>query len=329
MADVATVAGVSHQTVSRVINNHPAVHPDTRARVLAAIDELGYRRNTAARTLVTRRSGIIGVVTFDTTLYGPASTLYGIEQAARAAGYFVAVASTKSMHQPSVLDALERLRDQEVEGAIVIAPQREAVRALSTLPRDLPMVAVEGGSGAGLPVVAVDQTLGSRLVVDHLIAAGAPSVWHVAGPGNWLEARSRTTTWRRRLSAAGLPIPEPIFGDWSAASGYDAGKQLAQRRDVRAVFVANDQMALGVLRAFYEAGLRVPEDVAVAGFDDIPESAYFTPPLTTVRQDFAEVGRKSMEMLLHQIAGSGAAGVRRFTVQPDLIIRQSTHAPPP
>jgi DNA-binding LacI/PurR family transcriptional regulator len=321
MTDVAKAVGVSHQTVSRVVNGHPAVRSETRERVLAAIEELGYRVNTAARALASNRSGAIGVVTFDTTLYGPASTLYGVERAAREADYFVSVASAK-LTRDSVLEAVERLRDQEVEGVIAIAPQRQAVRALATMPRDIPMVAVQGGAGGGLPVAAVDQRLGTRLAVDHLLEQGVETVWHVGGPADWLEAQARTDAWRKRLAAAGREVPEPVFGDWSPESGYDAGRELTRRRDVRAVFVANDQMALGVLRAFHEAGVAVPDDVLVAGFDDVPEAAYYTPPLTTVHQDFAELGRGSLRMLIDEIWQQRKTA--RSTIRPALVVRKSS-----
>ncbi|WP_024874361.1 LacI family DNA-binding transcriptional regulator [Saccharomonospora piscinae] len=326
MADVARLAGVSQQTVSRVLNEHPSVSPVTRTRVVAAIEELGYRPNTAARALVTRRTGVLGVVGFDTSLYGPASTLSGLEQAARRAGYYVSVAGVRVADGAAVRQALQRLTSQSVEGVVVIAPRRATVDALAGASADLPLVVVEGGHGNGRPVVCVDQAEGARLATRHLLAQGAPTVWHVAGPSDWLEAENRVAGWRAELADAGIEPGEPLHGDWSPASGYSAGQLLAERSDVRAVFVANDQMALGVLRAFHERGVSVPDDVLVAGFDDIPESAYFTPPLTTVRQDFEEVGRRSIELLLGQIAsgppGPGPAPVA--VVAPELVVRQSS-----
>ncbi|PRX49400.1 LacI family transcriptional regulator [Prauserella shujinwangii] len=327
MADVARLAGVSHQTVSRVLNRHPSVSPATRTRVLAAIDELDYRPNSAARALVTKRSKVIGVVSFDSTLFGPASTLYGIEQAARRAGYFVSVTSVKDLDGDDVQDALERLTRQSVEGVVIIAPQQATVDALRDAPAGLPLVVVEGGDGGGHPVVCVDQAEGARLATRHLLNQGAPTVWHIAGPADWLEAQNRVRGWRAELRSAGAEEPELLRGDWSPASGYANGQLLAERSDVRAVFVANDQMALGVLRAFHERGVRVPTDVLVAGFDDIPESAYFTPPLTTVRQDFDAVGRRSIDLLLHQIASTSDPDATAV-VPPELVIRQSTVGTP-
>jgi DNA-binding LacI/PurR family transcriptional regulator len=323
MADVAQIAGVSHQTVSRVLNDHPAVRPETRDRVLEAIETLGYRRNSAARALVTKRSQTIGVISFDTTLFGPASTLYGIEEAAHEAGYYVSVASNKSITRSTVLDGVHRLAAQSVDGFIVIAPQREAFAAVAELPRDVPVVVVEGRSASWAPVVGVDQVRGGRLIVEHLLAQGARSVSHISGPEGWLEAEGRETGWRAVLKEARIKAPPVLRGDWTAASGYAAGQTLAGQAGLDAVFVANDQMALGLLRAFHEAGVRVPDDVLVAGFDDVPEAAFFTPPLTTVRQDFIAVGRLCIELLLRRIDGDKSADVRSI-VEPELIVRQST-----
>jgi DNA-binding LacI/PurR family transcriptional regulator len=323
MTDVARVAGVSHQTVSRVLNGHPNVRESTRERVLAAIDQLSYRRNHAARALVTRRTETLGVVAFDTTLYGPASTLFGVEQAAREAGYFLSIVSLKAITRSTVDDALSYLAGQSVDGLIVIAPQRQAVEALAAVPPDMPVVAVEGGRAPDLPVVCVDQADGAATVTRHLLDLGHRTVWHVSGPLDWLEAEGRLQAWRSTLEGAGAQIPEPLHGDWSPRSGYEAGQRLAGRNDVTAVFVANDQMALGLLRAFREARVDVPGRVSVAGFDDIPEAEFFSPPLTTVRQDFAEVGRRSISVLLDQIGG-GQVETPRVVVPAALVVRAST-----
>jgi len=325
MTDVASLAGVSHQTVSRVINKHPNVTPTTRTRVLAAIEELGYRRNNAARALVTGRSQTLGVVTLNSTLYGPASTLYGIEQAALESDYFVTVASLRSTDRPAVRQAIARLVDQGVEGVIVIAPVDSVVEALADLPRDLRVVAVEGDADADIDVVTVDQHAGAQSATEHLLSLGHSTVWHVAGPTDWLEARQRTAGWRSTLERAGLEVPPPLRGDWSPRSGFEAGRVLARMPEVSAVFVANDSMSVGVLRAFREHGLNVPGDVSIVGFDDVPEAAYFSPPLTTVRQDFAEVARRSLALLLDQIS-SGIRPAKRQVVGTTLVVRDSTRS---
>jgi DNA-binding LacI/PurR family transcriptional regulator len=312
--------------VSRVLNDSAAVKESTRRRVNAAIDELGYHRNLAARALATHRSKTLGVICFDSTLYGPASMLYAIEHAARNAGYFVSVASESTIDSTTLPRALNRLAEQSVEGVVVIAPLRETRHALSGLRRDLPVVAVDGTGGLGLPVVSVDQLDGARQVTRHLLEQGASTVWHVTGAEGWTETDARLAGWREELTAAQRAIPEPLHGNWSSASGYQAGITLAQRTDVEAVFVANDQMALGLLRAFAEAGRVVPDDVLVAGFDDVPEAEFYSPPLTTVRQDFATVGRRSVEILVARIEDTddGPIDEQPSLVPAQLVVRQST-----
>ncbi len=327
MADVARLAGVSHQTVSRVLNDHPNVRAETRTRVMRAIDQLGYRRNLVARALVTKHSRTLGVVSFDTTLYGPASTVYGIEQAARDAGYFVSIVSLRTIDRAGVNDAIGYLAEQGVDGIVVVAPQRSAARALDDLPAGMPAVAVEGWHQGDVSVVSVDQVEGARLATSHLLELGHETVWHVSGPADWLEAEGRIEGWRAVLTAAGRPVPATLTGDWSPRSGYQAGKRLAAMAgDVTAVFVANDQMALGLLRAFTEEGVKVPEQISIVGFDDIPESEFFSPPLTTIRQDFGAVGRRSIDVLLRQIESGEPLPHERLVVPPQFVLRGSTAA---
>ncbi|MET9465661.1 LacI family DNA-binding transcriptional regulator [Streptomyces sp. NPDC006544] len=308
MADVARVAGVSHQTVSRVLNGAPHVRPGTRERVLAAIRELDYRPNVAARALVTRRSQTLGVISFGSALYGPASMLDGIEQAARGAGYFVSVASLRSLDPRSVQEAVDRLRDQGVEGIVVIAPQTPAVSAVAELSTAVPVVAVGAGGGSPVPTVSVDNEAGAHAVTRHLLDLGHTTVHHIAGPPGWLETATRQAGWRKALEDAGAPVPEAQPGDWSARAGYQAGLRLAADLAVTAVFCANDHLALGLLRALHEAGRAIPGDISVVGFDDISEAGYFAPPLTTVRQDFAELGRRAVELLVDEVTRSGRTG---------------------
>jgi DNA-binding LacI/PurR family transcriptional regulator len=323
MSDVGRLAGVSHQTVSRVINGSPHVRPETRDRVLTAMVELGYRPNSVARALVTGRSRTLGVVSFDTTLYGPASTLFGIERAAHEAGYFIIVASLRALDRPSVADAVERLRRHGVDGILAITPLEEAADALLHAPGDAPLLAVEAGPEDAVPVVAVDQFTGAAQATRHLLDLGHETVWHIAGPWDFLEARERLAGWRETLEQAGLEPPEPLAGDWSARSGYDLGRRLSTDSSVSAIFVANDQMALGVLRAMHESGRRIPDEVSVVGFDDIPEAPFFLPPLTTVRQDFDEVGSRSVRLLLRMI-DDGERMPSAPRVEPELIVRSST-----
>ncbi len=323
MSDVGRLAGVSHQTVSRVINGNPHVRPETRERVLEAMLELGYRPNSVARALVTGRSRTLGVVSFDTTLYGPASTLLGIERAAHEEDYFIIVASLKAMDRPSIADAVERLLRHGVDGMLFITPQLEAANALTGAPGDAPLVAVEAGIDDAIPVVAVDQFAGAASATRHLLDLGHETVWHIAGPPNFIESGERVEGWRTTLEEAGAEAPPPLIGDWSARAGYDLGRRLSRDPDVTAIFVANDQMALGVLRAMHESGRQIPGDVSVVGFDDVPEAPYFLPPLTTVRQDFDELGSRSVRLLLRiMTAGEPLASGPR--VAPELVVRAST-----
>jgi len=328
MADVARLAGVSHQTVSRVLNGHPNVSATTKASVLAAIRDLGYRPNVAARTLVTGKTNVLGVISFDTTLYGPASMLYGIERAARPGGYFVAIASLPSFDRTSLTTAVERFLGQNVAGIIAVAPQTGAVEVLAGLAVGVPLVAVGCRTGAPLPSVKIDNVAGAVLATRHLLDLGHQTVHHIGGPGNWQDARDRITGWRQALRAAGAPVPEMPRGDWSARSGYEAGRRLAARPEVTAVFCANDPMAVGFLRATAEAGRRVPQDISVVGFDDVPEAAYFSPPLTTVRQDFGALGEGALHLLMSQITAGGEAPSPP-PIPPELVVRSSTAAPGP
>jgi DNA-binding LacI/PurR family transcriptional regulator len=326
LGDVAALAGVSAMTVSRVLNTPDRVRAQTRARVLAAVRELDYRPNSAARQLVTGRSGVLGVVSIDTTLYGPASTLYGIEQAARISGYTVSIASLSLLTRRSIEEGVHRLRAQSADGVVIVAPHESAADGLRHLPSEIPVVAVDAGDDLPVPVVMVDQRAGAARATRHLLSLGHETVWHLAGPADWIDASGRIEGWRGVLEANGRPVPDVLRGDWSPRSGYQLGTRLARNPSVTAVFVANDQMALGVLRALREVGRRIPEDVSVVGFDDVPESAYFWPPLTTVRQDFGAVGRHAFHLLLDRMAGS--AGPARRLVEPELVVRESTGAAP-
>jgi LacI family transcriptional regulator len=303
------------------------VRPETRERVLDAVERLDYRRNAFARGLSSRRAHTIGVVTVDTGLFGPASTLLSIERTARAHGYGVRIATYAEEDPRAVVEAAELLAEQAIDGVIVIAPQIRAARALVDLPRDIPAVGIEVDHVGHLPVVRMDQVAGGRLATEHLLELGHERVWHLAGPIDRLEARHRAEGWREALGAVGLPAPAPVSGDWSAASGYQAGKLLVADPGVTAIFAANDQMALGLMLALHRNGVRVPEDISVVGFDDIPEAGFFLPPLTTVRQDFDAVGRRSIELLLSIVLGNPPADVEASPLQPTLVVRESTTAP--
>ncbi|ADB31992.1 transcriptional regulator, LacI family [Kribbella flavida DSM 17836] len=329
MSDVAAHAGVSHQTVSRVINGHPNVAAATRKKVLEAIAELGYRPNSAARALVTGSSRTIGLAIANISQYGPAQTMLGLERAAREAGYFLTVSVLDDDTAGDMIEAVERLATQSVDAIVALSTYEGAVRALPDLSPRVPMIAVQAEDGGQDSAVWVDQEAGAALATRHLLELGHRTVHHLRGPANALEADARERRWRGELEAAGAVVPPVLPGDWWPPTGYLAGRELVARRrggeEITAVFAANDQMALGLLRAFAEGGIRVPDDISVVGFDDVPEAAYYAPPLTTVRQDFAELGRRVIQVALARIGGTS---IKPEPVQPHLLVRTST-APPP
>lgn len=325
MADVARLAGVSHQTVSRVVNGQTNLRPATRERVLEAIQQLGYRPNTAARSLVTRRSGTIGVIGSKSGFWGPSTVHRAIQAAGREAGYFVSSANLQSLTRTEFTDAMNHLRDQHVEGIVLIAATDDAVEAARTqVDQGVPVVVVEGDPEKASWTVGVDQVAGAEAGTRHLIELGHKEVVHVAGPTSWTEARARLRGYRNAMYAAGLRPSRHLEGDWSARSGYEAGREIAGRDDVSAVFCANDQMAIGLLLSLSEAGRSVPGDISVVGFDDIPEAAYLIPPLTTVRQDFATVGQRAIEILRAAIVDDPTPD---RLISPELVVRSSTAAP--
>lgn len=326
MADVARLAGVSKQTVSRVFNDSPNVRQETRERVLRAARQLDFRPNSAARALITGRTRMLGVITSDATSYGPAAVLHSINAAARDAGYFVCSMPLRVVNREAVLDAVERLTGQGVEGIITIASQTTVVRALADTPHKLPMVTLDRSPEEDIPVVTVAETEGARQATRHLLQLGHRTVWHIAGPLDWIAAEERAAGWREALREAGAEVNGCLVGDWTAGSGYALGRELAARPDVTAVFAANDQMAMGLLRALSDAGRRVPQDVSVIGFDDIPEAAFMIPPLSTVRPDFAEVGRRCITVMLERLRAPSSAWPRSAVVS-DLVVRQSSGPP--
>ncbi|MET0966972.1 MAG: LacI family DNA-binding transcriptional regulator [Nakamurella sp.] len=323
--DVGKLAGVSHQTVSRVLNSHPSVRPETRKRVLDAISQLGYRRNTAARALVTRKSATIGIITPASPLFGPTSTLLSMEWAARDAGYFVSVASVRLQDRLNLSNILEHFMSQAVEGIVVIAPQDFAAEVLAKSARDVPTVVVaDTPSLAQFDSVSVDQSAGASMAVTHLVELGHREIVHVSGPADWFDARARVVGWRTSMELAKLPAARMIQGDWTAESGYQAGIALIGAGLPDAIFAANDEMALGLLRAFRQRGVSVPDQVSVVGFDDVAGSAYFDPPLTTVRQDFEALGTLAMRSLQEWLSGNSPRVSISQKIRPTLIVRESS-----
>jgi DNA-binding LacI/PurR family transcriptional regulator len=323
MHDVAALAGVSHITVSRVLNDYPSIRPETRDRVLAAIAELGYRRNLAARALVTSRTRAIGVLSPEVAQHGPASSVLAVESAAREHGYHPLVTAAAVEHDATVT-ALEFLLDQAVEALVVIAPHETVLAAIRDLDIRVPLVTLQAPDRPG--GIGVDQAAGSRLATEHLLGLGHTRIQHLAGPERYLEAAARRRGFADAMGYAGLTAGEPLAGDWSAASGFAAAARLDPA--TTAVVVANDQMAIGLLAALADAGRSVPDDISVVGFDDVPEAAYVRPALTTVHQDFALIGRRAVEALLAQFAPDTSDEASDAPIPPRLVVRAST-APPP
>lgn len=324
MKDVARLAGLSHQTVSRVINGHPNVSQRTREQVEAAIETLGYRRNAIARSLATRRSQTIGVLASDLTQYGPGRTLLGIERAARDAGYFVSIATLREISAEAVSDVVEHFHNQGVDGMAVVVPHPGVLEALDHIDPRLPIVAATSDPRRSGPGATVNQRSGARLAVQHLIQLGHSRIGHLSGPMDWYDALERLEGWRDALREAGLEPGPLLNGDWSADSGYEAGLAHEPGTGVTAIFASNDQMALGLIRALHEQQLEIPRNLSVVGYDDQPEAAHFYPPLTTIRQDFEEVGRQCIAALLESLQPGKTDG--RRVVEPLLVVRQSTAA---
>lgn len=322
MTDVARLAGVSHQTVSRVLNDHPNVREQTRLRVRAAIAQLGYRPNKAARALVTGKSQLIGVIAQNSSLFGPSSLLGAFESAAAEAGFSVSLRRVKVLDRDSIAAAVEHHRDARVAGIVAIAPTASANEALAEVPAGVPLVTVDGDPDRPTPLVTVDQEAGAYMATQRLLEAGHETVWHVSGPSDWFDSAGRLRGWRRALYEAAVEEPPPVAADWSAEAGYTAGLMLARMPECTAIFAANDHLALGILRAMYERDRRVPNDVSVIGFDDVPEAEFFIPPLTTVRPDFAAVARQTLDLLLAQVT-EGEVGEIHRTVAPTLVERHS------
>ena len=323
--DVARLAGVSHQTVSRVINDLPNVRPATRARVEQAIAQLRYSPSPAARALVTRRTRTIGLVTPGALDFGPTSIAMHFNFAARAARYNVDSVSGLDTDPAAVRAVIEGLLRQRVDAIVLVVVDVGVLEIVRGLDLSVPVVAAASTPRRSPLIVSIDQYRGARSAVRHLAELGHTRILHIAGPVRAADAVERERGWRDELAEHRLEAVAPTIGDWSAASGH----RIAQSLEIEAgtaVFVANDHMAIGVLSGLRERGLRVPEDVSVVGFDDVPEAGYLYPALTTVRQDFDTLGELIMQKVL--IAVEEPDSVTEDTPIPThLIVRQST-APP-
>jgi DNA-binding LacI/PurR family transcriptional regulator len=331
MADVAAAAGVSGQTVSRVVNASPRVNPATRARVESAMQRLGYRPHRAARALRTGRTQTIGLVVATLATVGNSRMLQAVTAAAAERGYGLTVATASGPE--SAGDAFARLHDQGVDGAIVL---NEATPFAAAVPAaaGFELVLVDAPTdrlATGVHIVQTDHFAGAQAATSLLLALGHRHVGHLAGPTDSFAAAERERGWRSALADAGLPASPPVRGDWSAASGHTAAELLiaGPADSPTAVFAANDQMALGALRAFAEAGRAIPHDLSVVGFDDVADAADYRPPLTTVRQDFDRLGRRAVEVLIDGVERSEPAAAPILDLIPTALVDRASTAPPP
>lgn len=320
--DVADRAGVSYQTVSRVLNQHPKIRASTAERVQAAIGELGYRPNRAARALVTARTRTIGVLLTAKALHGPFSSFLAIEAAARARGYAVSATPNASDDAVDIAHAVDALLAHGVEGIVAIAPQDRARDAIHRVGARVPVLTLQGTPDE-IDGFAIDQQGGAHLATRHLVQLGHRRIAHLPGPDGWAEAGERRRGYAAEMASHGLEALLAPAGDWTPGAGYASGQQLLRDRSVTAVFAANDEMAIGLLAAAAELGLRVPDELSVVGFDDIPAARYLTPPLTTVEQDFAELGRRTIAALIDEIEHGGPLR-QHPPITSRLIVRSST-----
>ena len=324
--DVARLAKVSHQTVSRVINNNPSIRPETRARVEKAMESLGYRPNLAARALASSKTHMLGILSSDTDFTGPAAMVHYMETAARQSGYFVVSVGIDANDPGSVKEGIDHLMKLAVEGIAVVTPQLEAVEMVRAQVSGIPVVTLDSMYRMDELAVSVDNFAGGVIATQHLIDLGHRNIAHVTGPKGWFESTTRAAGYTSTMLNAGL-TPRVIDGDWEISTGYRIGQSLdVIRKELTAIFLANDRMALGFIRAMRERKISIPEQLSVVGFDDLEESAYSAPALTTLKQDFKELGSRAMQLLLTEIAGKASKKLDRLV--PQLVVRESTSKPP-
>ncbi len=329
--EVAVAAGVSTQTVSRVINGRPDVASQTREHVQTVIDTLGYKPSKIARSLIRGRSYSIGVVSMGVGFYGPAQTLQSVQQEADKQGYSLLLKMLSSPEDIHVGEIIHDLLSYHVDGILWAIPEigqnRDWIQ--QELPNlSVPMAFLNMQARPNLTTIAIDNRLGGRLAARHLIECGCQKIGIITGPLNWWEARQRELGWREEIFAHGLAVDESCIahGDWNSPSGEQCMRMLLDwHPDLDGVFTSNDQMALGAMKVARELNYRIPEDLSIVGFDDIPESAYFYPPLTTIRQDMRQVGFTAVNQLIYLLEHPEENGnPNAFLLAPKLIVREST-----
>jgi DNA-binding LacI/PurR family transcriptional regulator len=320
--DVAKLAGVSHQTVSRVMNNHTSIRPGTKDRVIAAMKELDYQPNLAARSLVTTKSNMLAFLSADTVLYGPVGMNNAMERQARHSGYLVVSLSVIPGDSESLNEALASLRVLQIEGLVTIALPPESVKLATEAFPNIPMVSLDTHDIGNAHAVGIDNFEGGYRATKHLLDLGHKKILHVAGQFDSFEAESRRQGYEKAMTEKKLK-PEVIQGDWTADTGLKIGVDLNLGvGGYTAIFAANDYLALGLMKALRLRGIEVPRDISLIGFDDIPEATYLTPALTTMRQDFKGLGEAAMKMLLHELNHNDSTSVENLI--PEIIVREST-----
>jgi LacI family transcriptional regulator len=332
--EVASVAGVSTQTVSRVINERPDVSPETRRRVQEVIKDLSYQPSALARSLISQRSYTLGVVTAGLRHIGPSRTLSGITSAAEEAGYSLLLKELPDYDTEDITPIIQAFLSQHVDGIIWAVPQVGDNRKWVDNPLaeiDIPLVYMTMETQENLSIVSIDNYLGGRMAMAHLLEQGCRRICHISGPLDWWEARQRMAAWQDALVEAGLEASDRhcVEGTWSSASGALGIEILFhQYPDMDAIFVANDQMALGVLQFFAEKKIRIPEEIAIVGFDNISESAFFYPPLTTVQQDQHLIAKIAVQEVIKIIEagwqGSEPVQPHSIILPPTLVVRKSS-----
>jgi DNA-binding LacI/PurR family transcriptional regulator len=335
--EVAQAAGVSRQTVSRVLNNRPDVSPETRKRVKEIIQQLDYQPSAIARSLSSRKTYTFGVVTAGLQYLGPSRTLSGITREADELGYGLLLKELSSFSANNVSPLLQWFQSYRVDGVIWAAPEigdnRNWLGGLFT-EINIPIIFLTMEKKDDISIVAIDNYSGGRMATEHLLSLGRQSIGHLTGPLDWWEARERKRGWEDALLATGIHPDDQMWfeGNWSSKSGKLAMSELQKKfPEMDAIFVGNDQMALSVLQTAWEAGIKVPDDLAVIGFDGIPEAEYYSPPLSTIHQNQDEVGRTAVQELIRLVDEGLEDGQeikpRHITIRPELIVRQSTIIP--
>ena len=326
MLDVAELSGVSYQTVSRVINNHPYVSEEARRKVQDAIDTLGYRPSKAATRLRAKSSKTIAIILYGSWFHGPVQIALNVEMTARTSGFDMIMRNVTETEK-QVTEALQHVKDWAVDGIVMIVPAQglpySEIRAISD---ETPVVQIAMQPSAIVPSVALNDALGTEQIVEHLLSLGHTQFCEISGPLNWFSAQVRHRACIETLRTQGIELACHAESNWTTSGGYQTTRRLLESGcRFTALVAGNDNMAFGALRAFYEAGIPVPEAVSVVGFDDVPEAAYFTPPLTTTRYNYMQLGIVGFEYLM-QLMDDPDTPVQQKIIEPRFVLRDSTAA---